>query len=433
MHVAARVRLERSRASRPRSRAPSRYALRRGHARRGDRGRLRAPARERGARADRRARGGGARAPARALAHEPSRGRVIRIHGNLHLGDLLWTGSRLARARLRGHARPQLRRAPPQALAAARRREHAALVRLRRLGDRARGRRAAARGLGGAGARELPARLLLGRRAERPRARRRRPAPAQLLEIFELEKAVDELRHELEVRPEWVSIPVAAIERLLARAARRVVLPRGSAGHLRDRARRRRGQAPAAADARPRQARGAVRRQLPARRLRALEPRQRGLSQDRGADAVQEPQPRPPHHDDVAPLAAARQLRHARARAAAARAALVLRLGGRDLPEPQPDLRRAPRVRVRVRRRPHLPHGSGADGRPAHRHRRRRDRRRAARAAGRGEPLGRDRARRRRASASPPSARSRRTRRPIPRRPGRCSPRWATTSSRPRR
>ena len=38
----------------------------------------------------------------------------------------------------------------------------------------------------------------------------------QLLEIFELEKAVDELRHELEVRPDWVPIPVAAIERLLA-------------------------------------------------------------------------------------------------------------------------------------------------------------------------------------------------------------------------
>jgi predicted trehalose synthase len=38
----------------------------------------------------------------------------------------------------------------------------------------------------------------------------------QLLEIFELEKAVDELRHELEVRPDWLPIPVAAIERLLA-------------------------------------------------------------------------------------------------------------------------------------------------------------------------------------------------------------------------
>ena len=77
------------------------------------------------------------------------------------------------------------------------------------------GRQAAAGGLGGAGARELPARLLLRRRAERlhPGRRGRR---RQLLEIFELEKAVDELRHELEVRPEWLPIPVAAIERLLA-------------------------------------------------------------------------------------------------------------------------------------------------------------------------------------------------------------------------
>ncbi len=39
---------------------------------------------------------------------------------------------------------------------------------------------------------------------------------AELLAIFELEKAVDEVRHELAVRPEWASIPVAAIERLLA-------------------------------------------------------------------------------------------------------------------------------------------------------------------------------------------------------------------------
>ena len=64
---------------------------------------------------------------------------------------------------------------------------------------------------------------------------------------------------------------------------------------LRDRARRRRGQAARAADRRPRQARRAVRRQLPADRLRALEPRQRRLPPDRRADAVQEPLARPPH------------------------------------------------------------------------------------------------------------------------------------------
>ena len=101
-----------------------------------------------------------------------------------------------------------------------------------------------------------------------------------------------------------------------------------------------------------------------------------GYLQDRRADAVQEPQPRPPHRDDLAALAAARQLRHAGAGADAARAALVRGLGRRDLPEPQPDLRRAARLRLRVRRRPHLPHGPAADGRAAPRDGRRRDGRR---------------------------------------------------------
>ena len=36
-----------------------------------------------------------------------------------------------------------------------------------------------------------------------------------LLTIFELEKAVYELRYELNNRPDWVSIPVAGIARLL--------------------------------------------------------------------------------------------------------------------------------------------------------------------------------------------------------------------------
>jgi len=36
-----------------------------------------------------------------------------------------------------------------------------------------------------------------------------------LLEIFELEKAIYELRYELDNRPDWVSIPVAGIERIL--------------------------------------------------------------------------------------------------------------------------------------------------------------------------------------------------------------------------
>jgi predicted trehalose synthase len=40
-------------------------------------------------------------------------------------------------------------------------------------------------------------------------------ASDQLLAVFELEKAVYELRYELNNRPDWVSIPVAGILRLL--------------------------------------------------------------------------------------------------------------------------------------------------------------------------------------------------------------------------
>jgi predicted trehalose synthase len=41
----------------------------------------------------------------------------------------------------------------------------------------------------------------------------------RLLAVFELEKAVYELRYELDNRPEWVGIPVAGIERLMKQAA----------------------------------------------------------------------------------------------------------------------------------------------------------------------------------------------------------------------
>jgi len=37
----------------------------------------------------------------------------------------------------------------------------------------------------------------------------------KLLRVFELEKAVYELRYELNNRPEWVKIPVAGIVRML--------------------------------------------------------------------------------------------------------------------------------------------------------------------------------------------------------------------------
>jgi predicted trehalose synthase len=41
----------------------------------------------------------------------------------------------------------------------------------------------------------------------------------RLLAVFELEKAVYELRYELDNRPGWVRIPVLGVARLLERAA----------------------------------------------------------------------------------------------------------------------------------------------------------------------------------------------------------------------
>ena len=45
------------------------------------------------------------------------------------------------------------------------------------------------------------------------------PAIERLLTVFELEKAVYELRYELDNRPEWVGIPVAGIMRLIEAGA----------------------------------------------------------------------------------------------------------------------------------------------------------------------------------------------------------------------
>jgi predicted trehalose synthase len=43
-------------------------------------------------------------------------------------------------------------------------------------------------------------------------------ATERLLAVFELEKAVYELRYELDNRPDWVRIPVAGIQRLIEQA-----------------------------------------------------------------------------------------------------------------------------------------------------------------------------------------------------------------------
>src|SRR5919198_1343351 len=130
--------------------------------RRADRARLRRPARGRpGARADCSPRRGGPRPPLAALAHRCRRPADPPSRRPPPRPDAAGAGP-LDRARLRGRAGAPAARAPPEALAAARRRGHAALVRLRRVGRRAPARHRRARGLGGACARSVPQRVLRG-------------------------------------------------------------------------------------------------------------------------------------------------------------------------------------------------------------------------------------------------------------------------------
>ena len=186
-----------------------------------------------------------------------------------------------------------------------------------------------------------------------------------------------------------------------------------------------------AADGGPGQAGGPVRGQLPADRLRAVQPGERRLPPAVRADPVQVALAGPAHLHDVAAVERARAVHHPGAGAAAARPALVHRQRGRDLPVAEPRLRRAAGPHRRVRRGPRVPDGPVADGGPARRLRRGRDRRRAS---------GCRAPRRRRSAASTPTPRagspgswrsppSRRTCRTT--RTSR-SRRWATTCSAPR-
>jgi maltokinase len=151
----------------------------------------------------------------RVLSRSTSRGRVIRHHGNFHLGDLLWTGSDWIVLDFEG--------APDLSIAERRRkrsplRDVASMLRSFAYA-------AAASELTGGpapppGWEEQARQNFLAGYFSVAETGGFVPGGAagaeQLLQIFELEKAVIELRHELDVRPEWVPIPVAAIERLLA-------------------------------------------------------------------------------------------------------------------------------------------------------------------------------------------------------------------------
>ncbi len=140
-------------------------------------------------------------------------GRVIRTHGDYHLGQTLYTPRGWVIIDFEGEpARPlssgarsarrcatwpaccgRLRTSPP-------RRRCCAASRCRRTSSSARRSRSSSTTSG-----EVDPTLLPAGEA----------AVTNLLSIYELEKAIYELRYELDNRPDWISIPVAGISRLL--------------------------------------------------------------------------------------------------------------------------------------------------------------------------------------------------------------------------
>ena len=158
-------------------------------------------------------RGEQARDRLRAIAAVGSRGRLIRDHGDLHLGQALLADGRWMLVDFEGEpARPLLerrrKRSPLRDVAGMLRSfAYAASAAERRGRPAPDGWEQRARDgfLEGYLAAVDPALLPPGEAGTRT-----------LLAVFELEKAVYELRYELDNRPDWVPIPVAGIERLLA-------------------------------------------------------------------------------------------------------------------------------------------------------------------------------------------------------------------------
>jgi maltokinase len=153
----------------------------------------------------------------RLLTHAGSAGRVIRTHGDYHLGQTLWSGSDWVILDFEGE--------PARTLVERRRKRSP----LRDVAGMLRSFAYAATAAELTRDADVPA-------SWEERARERflegyletvdqsllppgEAAIERLLAVFELEKAVYELRYELDNRPDWVGIPVAGIERLMNAAA----------------------------------------------------------------------------------------------------------------------------------------------------------------------------------------------------------------------
>jgi trehalose synthase-fused probable maltokinase len=159
-------------------------------------------------------RGQDVREQLRNLSQIGAGGRIIRTHGDYHLGQCMRTGRGWVILDFEGEpARPlnerRLKRSPLRDVAGMLRSFAYAATALPKLRDGAHApedwdQQARQRFLDGYFATIDPALLPPGE-----------AATARLLAVFELEKAVYELNYELNNRPDWVEIPVAAIARLL--------------------------------------------------------------------------------------------------------------------------------------------------------------------------------------------------------------------------
>jgi trehalose synthase-fused probable maltokinase len=163
-----------------------------------------------------RGRGEEVREHLRLRTHVGSIGRVIRTHGDYHLGQTLWADEDwvildFEGEPARGLAERRRKRSPLRDVAGMLRSfaYAASAVQLQRGVTVPDGWEQGAREEFLAGYRETTERTFLPSGPE---------AINRLLSVFELEKAVYELRYELDNRPDWVGIPVAGIIRLLEEA-----------------------------------------------------------------------------------------------------------------------------------------------------------------------------------------------------------------------
>jgi maltokinase len=153
----------------------------------------------------------------RMLTHAGSSGRVIRTHGDYHLGQTLWSGNDWVILDFEGEPARSLverrRKRSPLRDVAGMLRSFAYVASASELARSVEPpddweKQARERFLEGYFETVDPTLLPPGR-----------PAVDRLLAVFELEKAVYELRYELDNRPDWVGIPVAGIQRLIETAA----------------------------------------------------------------------------------------------------------------------------------------------------------------------------------------------------------------------